>query len=166
METPSRSESNPDVRIRIDVDAVDETYLMRVRLHHERSRPDSVTEEADASHQRAVRDARGREDNPLAGRKLLRPVHLLEVGDAHGAAPLLVLGLADDESRENFAVETPHRRSGQPALRRTAGAHHRMHAAANHGGSDTGRQVAVTDQANAGACRADISNQLLVSRAV
>ena len=100
----------------------------------------------------------------LAGREILRAVDLLEVGDAHRAAALFVLGLADDEPREDLAVQAAHRRRGQHALRRAAGAHHGVDAGPDDRGRDAGRQIAVANQADARAGRADVGDQLLVAR--
>ena len=102
----------------------------------------------------------------VAGREILRAVDLLEVGDAHRAAALFVLGLADDEAREDLAVQAAHRGRGQHAFGRAAGAHHRVDAGADDGGGDAGRQVAVADQPDARAGRADVGDQLLVARPV
>ena len=93
----------------------------------------------------------------LARREILRPVDLLEVGDPHRAAALFVLRLGDDQPREDLAVQAAHRRRRQHAFRRAAGAHHRVHAAADHRGRDAGRQVAVADQPDARAGRADVA---------
>ena len=94
----------------------------------DRARADAVAEEAHAAHQRAVGDAGRREDDARAGREILRSVDLLEVGDAHRPAALLVLGLGDDEPREDLAVQAPHRGRREHAFRRAAGAHHRVDA--------------------------------------
>ena len=102
----------------------------------------------------------------LAGREILRAVDLLEVGDAHRAAALLVLGLADDEPREDLAVQAAHRRRRQHALGRAAGAHHRVHAGADDRRRDAGRQIAVANQPDARAGRADVGDELLVARPV
>ena len=102
----------------------------------------------------------------LARREILRPVDLLEVGDPHRAAALLVLRLADDQAREDLAVQAAHRRRRQHAFRRAAGAHHRVDAGADDRRGDAGRQVAVADQPDARAGRADVRDQLLVPRPI
>ena len=127
--------------------------------------PGAVAEEAHALHQRAVGDAGRGEDDVLARREILRLVDPLEVGDAHGAAALLVLRRVHDEPREDLAAQAAHRRRREHAFGRAADAHHRVHAAADHGGGDAGRQVAVADQADARAGGADLLDQLLVPRA-
>ena len=107
------------------------------------------------SHQRAVGDAGGREDDVLAAGEVRRPVDPLEVGNAHRAAALLVLGLVDHETGEDLAVQAAHRRRRQHPFRRAAGAHHGVHTAAGDGGGNTGRQVAIADQPDARAGRAE-----------
>ena len=102
----------------------------------------------------------------LAGREILRRVDLPEVADPHRAAAFLVLRLVDHEARENLAVQTAHRRRGQHAFGRAAGAHHGVHPGADDGSGDTGREIAVADQPDARAGRADVVDQLLVARAI
>src|SRR5262245_60215986 len=160
------SETYLHVGVRRDVDAVDETDAVRFVLHDHRAGPRAVAEKADAAHQRAVGDAGGREDDAVARREILRAVHLLEISDAHRAAALLVLGLADHEAREDFAVQAAHRRGGQHAFRRAAGPHHRVHAGAHDRRRNAGRQIAVADQPDARAGRADVRDQTLVPRAI
>src|SRR6185503_19299399 len=109
-----------------DVNAVDEPDLVRLVLHDHRTGADAVAEEANAPHQRAVGDAGRREDDVLAGGEVRGAVDLLDVSDPHRAAALFVLGLADDEAREDLAVQAAHRRGGQHAFRRAAGPHHRV----------------------------------------
>src|SRR6266487_1005387 len=109
------------------MDAVDEADAVRVVLHDDRARTDAVAEKAHALHRRALGDACGSEDDVVAGREILGSVDPLEVLDAHGAAALLVFRLADDQPRENLAVETPHGGGGQHALWRAARAHERVH---------------------------------------
>ena len=102
----------------------------------------------------------------LPGREILRAIDLLEVGDAHRAAALLVLGLADDEAREDLAVQAAHRGGRQHAFGRAARAHHGVDARPDHRRRDAGREIAVADQADARAGRADVRDQLLVARPV
>src|SRR5688572_24930102 len=164
--TANRSEADiPDVAFlaRLHVDAVDEADAMRMRLHDERRRPDAVAEEADALHDRAISDARRGKDDVLPRRQILRAIDPLEIGNTHRTAPFLVLGSADDEPGEDLSAKTAHRGGGDDAFRRAAGAHHRVDAAAEHGGCDTSGEVAVADQADAGACLADLFNQLRVT---
>src|SRR2546421_9124489 len=97
------SEANLHVLRRSHVNAVDEADAVRVVLHDHGARADAVAEEPDAFHQRPLGDARRGEDDVVARREIPRLVDLLEIGDAHGAAPLLMLGLADDETREDLA---------------------------------------------------------------
>ena len=97
-----------------------------------------------------------------ARREILRSVNPLEVGDPHRAAPLFVLGLVDDEAREDLAVQAAHRRRGQHALGRAARPHDRVHTGADDRRGDAGRQVAVADQADARAGGADVGDELLV----
>ena len=132
---------------------------MWVRLHHERRRPNAVAEKANAFHERAVGDARRREDDVVAGSQILGPVDPLEVRDAHRAAPLFVLGRVDDETGVDLAAKTPHGRRREHALWRAPNPHHRVHAAADHGRGDAGRQVTVSDQANSRAGCANLLDQ-------
>ena len=52
------------------------------------------------------------------------------------------------------------------AFRRAAGAHHRVDAGPDDGRRDAGRKVAVTDQSNPRAGRADVGDQLFVPRSI
>src|SRR3954468_19884520 len=83
-----------------DVNAVDEPDLVRVVLHDHRAGADAVAEEADSPHQRAVGHSSGRENDARPWREILRAIDLLEIGNAHRATPLLILGLSNDEPRE------------------------------------------------------------------
>src|SRR2546421_3327308 len=157
------SETNLHVLRRRHVNAVDEADAVRVVLHDDGARADSVAEEPDTLHQRPFRDAGGGEDDVVARREIPRLVDLLEIGDAHGAAALLMLRLADDQAREDLAVEAAHCRRGQHALGRAARPHQRVDARASRGSGDAGRQVAVADEADARADLADVGNQLLVT---
>ncbi len=80
--------------------------------------------------------------------------------------PRLVLGGADDEARVDLAVQAPHRDRRQHTFRRAARAHDRMNAGARHGGDDGRREIAVADQLDARAGRADVGDELLVARPV
>ena len=77
-----------------------------------------------------------------------------------------VLGLRDDETREDFAVQAAHRRGRQHAFRRAAGTHHRVHAGSDDRRGDSSRQVAVANQADARAGLANFADQLFVTRPV
>src|SRR3954452_6540236 len=103
------SEAYFRVRVLRYVDAVDEPDLMRLVLHDHGTGPDAVSEESHAAHQRPVGDAGRGEDDRLPGRQILRPVHLLEIGDAHRTAALFVFRLADHQAREDLAVQAAHR---------------------------------------------------------
>ena len=59
-----------------------------------------------------------------------------------------------------------HRRTGDHALRRATDPHHRVHAAAEHGGGDAGGEVAIADQPDTGASRTDFLDQRLVPRPI
>ena len=102
----------------------------------------------------------------LARREVPRPVDLLEIGDAHRAAPFLVLRLADDEAREDFAVEAAHGGRGQNAFGRAADTHHGVHAGTDDCGGNAGGKIAVAYQPDPCASGADVVNQLLVARPI
>src|SRR5262245_12216108 len=90
----------------VDMNAVNEADAMRMRLHDERRRPDAVTKEPDAFHQRAIGHAGGGKHNVVAGGEVLRAVGLLEVGDPHRPAALFVLRCAHHESSVYLAAQT------------------------------------------------------------
>ena len=90
----------------------------------------------------------------------------MHVLDAHRLAPLLVRGSLDDESGEDLAVQAAHRRGGEDPFRRTARAHDRVHAASDDSRGDTRREIAVGDESNACAGRADLLDDLFVSRTI
>src|SRR4029079_6212556 len=114
----------------------------------------------------AVGDAGGGEDDAVARREILRAVDLLRIGDPHRAAALLVLRLLDHQPGVDLAVQAAHRGGGQHAFGGAAGAHHRVDAGADDGRGDACRQVAVADQPDARAGRANVRNQLFVPRPV
>ena len=86
---------------------------------------------------------------------------LLKSRNPHRAAPLLVLRLVDDETRIDLTVETPHRRGGQHTFGRASDPHHRVHAASHDRRRDAGRKVAVANQPDARARRANLVDELL-----
>ena len=106
-----------------------------------------------------VGHAGGREDDVLARCKVPGLVDALEVGDAHGAATRLMLRRVHDEAGKDLAAEAADRRGRQHALGCAAGTHHRVDPAADHGGCDAGRQVAVADQPDAGTSGANLLDQ-------
>src|SRR4029453_6374331 len=120
------------------MDAVDEADAVGLRLHHQRRRAHAAAEEADALHQRAVGDARGRKDDVLTRREIPRAIDPLEVLDAHRLAALLVFGRADNETREDLAAETSHRRPGDDTLGCAADPHDGVNAAPQPGSRDAG----------------------------
>src|SRR6266705_7114256 len=97
-----------DILCRCDVNAVDESDLVWIVLHDDRTRTGAITEEAHAAHQRAVGHAGRGEDNAPAWREIARAVHLLEISDAHRPAPFFILRLADDKAGDDFAVQAAH----------------------------------------------------------
>ena len=66
----------------------------------------------------------------------------------------------------DLAAEAAQRRRGEHALGRAADAHDGVHAGARDRARDRGRQVAVADQLDPRARRADLVDQLLVARAL
>src|SRR5262249_40417800 len=162
----ARSEANLHVGFLRHVDAVDEADAVRLVLHDHGAGPRAVAEEADAAHQRAVGDAGRCEDDAVAGREIFRAVDLVEGGNPPRPAALLVSRFADDEPGEDLAVQTAHGRRGEHPFGRAAGAHHRVHAGADDRRRDAGREVAVANQADAGAGLADVVDQLLVPRPI
>src|SRR5207237_6120831 len=87
-------------------------------------------------------------------------------GNPHRTAPLFVLRLADDEPREDLAVQASHRGRREDAFRRASGAHHRVHARTDDRRGDARGEIAVANQADARAGGADVVDQLLVPIAV
>src|SRR5438477_1610648 len=86
---PSRVASEPDLEVRIvlGVDGVDEPHLMRHGGHDQGVGPRAVAEEAYPAQQGAVCDARRREDDALAGARVLRAVDAAGAGVAHAPQP-------------------------------------------------------------------------------
>src|SRR5438477_12388439 len=93
------SETDLHVCRRRDVNAVDESNLMRIVLHDHRARPGAVAEKTHTAHQRAVGDAGGGKDDLLTASEVLRAIDFLEVGNPHRATPLFVFRLGDHEAR-------------------------------------------------------------------
>src|SRR3954467_6089372 len=130
----------------LDMDGIDETDPRRMALHDQRAGPDTVAEEADPFHQRPVRHPGGGKDDVLAAREILRPVHLLEIGDAHRAAARLVLRRRDHQPAEDFAIQAAHGRCRQHAFGRSADSHDGVHPAADHRRSNPGGKIAIANQ--------------------
>src|SRR5919197_5045968 len=103
--TRRASEPNLHVGVVRDVNAVDEPDPVGIVLHDHRARASAIAEESHAAHQRAVGHAGRGEDDAPAGREIAGAIDLLEVGDPHRAAALLVLRLVDDQARVDLAVE-------------------------------------------------------------
>src|SRR4051812_33003932 len=76
---PPPSEANFQVRVALGVDGIDEADLVWHRRHHEGVGPRAIAEEAYSPEERPVCDARRREDDALAGREVLRPVHAFDI---------------------------------------------------------------------------------------
>src|SRR6185503_12006891 len=66
----------------------------------------------------------------------------------------------------DLAVEAAHRGGGEHAFGRAPGPHHRVHSGPHHGGGDPGREVAVTNKADARARFSDIGDEPFVTRTV
>src|SRR6185436_2369116 len=112
-----RSESDPGWAVPIEhVDRVDEADLLRPIRHHERVRPRAAAEEAHALEQVAARDARGREDQAVARREVVRAVHPVLVAVAHPGAPFLLFGVAVSEARLDLAAQTAQGAGGDDTL--------------------------------------------------
>ncbi len=126
-----------------------------------------LAEEADAPEEGPVGDARGREDDVLAGGQVLGAVDLVEVRDAHlasgapGPTALVSTSLAwisPFRQRMAAAVRTP---SGAPPVPITA-----WTPVPDHRGRDAGREVAVPDEPDPRPRLADVGDQPLVARSV
>src|ERR1700687_2258936 len=102
-------------------------------------------EETNATHQRSDGDPGGREDNFLAGRKVVRVVSLVRIGDAHRLQALddlrggrhFALVYAESvrietQTRLDFSVQTLDRRGGQHAFGRAAYTDTRVNIRARH----------------------------------
>ena len=87
-------------------------------------------------------------------------------GDAHGAAAGLVLGRGHHQPPEDLAIQAAHRRGGDYAFRRAPDPHHRVHAASDDGCRNARRQIAIADQSDAGAGRANLLDQRRVTRSI
>ena len=129
-------------------------------------RADAVAEEADALQQRAVGDAGRREDDRLARRQILRPGRPASRSVIPiFAAALLVLRRAGRRaarrSRRSGSAWPP--RSARPRARRRCPSPRGRRCPTTRG-RDAGREVAVADQPDARAGRADLRDQLLVPR--
>ena len=81
----------------------------------------------------------------------------------HALALRLVL---DHEPPEYFAIQAAQRRGRQHAFGSSARAHHGVHAGTRHRRRDSGREIAIADQADARARLADIRDELLMPRPV
>src|SRR5918911_1577123 len=142
-------------------------------------RPFAGPEEAYAAQERPVGDARGGEDDSLAGGEIVRVVNLVWIVDAHLVQPfddLLACGhfvLIDaealrvkDQAGLNLSVQALHGRRRQNAFGRASDAHQRVNFFSRDGRRDARRKVAIADQAYARARFAHLADQLLVARAV
>src|SRR5579871_4557866 len=140
------------------VNAVDEPDLSGVVRHHEAVRAHAVAEESHAAQQVAFGDARRREENFLAGREIARGVSGVGVLDAHRLDAIAQGFIFHDQPSENFAVQAAHRRGRQHAFGSAARSHDGMHTGARDRRRNAGGQIAVTDQADARACLANVAD--------
>src|SRR5262245_11479770 len=92
------------------VNAIDESDSVRCILHQDRMSARAIAEKPHATHQRAISDARGSEDDLFAGGEIPGTIDPLEIRNPHRPAPLFMLGLADHQARKNLAVQAPHSR--------------------------------------------------------
>ena len=106
------------------------------------------------------------EDDARTGRGSFDFVDLLQVGDAHRLAALFIPGLANYQARENLAVPGSAWPAAVSTFWRAARAHDRVDARPEHGSRNTRREVAVANQANAGASGANFVDEPFVPRSI
>src|SRR5581483_10537058 len=150
---------------REEVDPVHEAHPVAARAHEQRVRPRAVREEAHAVQQVAVGDARGGDDD-LARREILGAEHAPVVIDA--ALPQLVdlSPRRRPELRLQLTAEAAQRGSREHGLPRAADADGEMVVRPADGGRDRGGHVAVLDELDARACRADLLDQVVMARMI
>src|SRR5579884_2275702 len=72
----------------------------------------------------------------------------------------------DDEAAQHLTAEAAQGRRGQHSFRRSAAAHHGVNAGAAYGGGNPGGEIAIGNEADAGACFANSRDQLGMAGAV
>ena len=170
---PRRREARADPALEPDarravavehVDRVDEADLLGLVGHHQRVRPGAAAEEADALEQVAGRSRRSRRRRGSRRTPGPRSVDAVLVAVAHPRAALALLVAAVAEAGLDLAAEAAQRGRRDDALRRAADAHHGVDAGARDGARDRRRQVAVADELDPRAGRADLGDQRVVAR--
>ena len=117
---------------------------------------------AHALHQLAVGDAGGDEEAVVAGDQVVGGEHVVGVEVVAGVeGPLPLLVVLGPEPALDHAVEALHRAGGDDALGGAADAEQQVDAGAGAGGHDRAGDVAVGDELDPGAGRADLVDQLL-----
>src|SRR5208337_285242 len=106
------------------------------------------------------------EDHLLAGSQIFGGVNALWIFYAHAREAFVMLGFADDEAGENLAIEAAQRGGSKHSFRSAARAHDHVHAGAEDGGGNAGGEVAVTDEPDARASRADFLDEFFVAGAI
>src|SRR3989442_1163955 len=148
------------------MDAVDKADLAGAQGHDHRRSSHAFAEEAHTLHQRAFGDARGGENQLLAGSQVFGFVDFVLVLDAHTRDAFFQFRLVDDQPAEHVTIQAADGGGRDDAFGRAARAHDGMHAGADDGGSDARRKIAIADQLDARARGANIGNQPLVTGTV
>src|SRR5215469_7734485 len=159
-------EADLDVGALFEMDGVDEADLSFVESENHGRCADAVAEETDAFQKIAVGDTGACEDDFFPGGEVFGIVDALRVGDAHFFEALLMLGLADDETRENLAVEAAQSGGGEDTFGSAARAHNHVDPCADDGSGDAGGEVAIADETDASAGFANVGDEFFVARAI
>ena len=128
-------------------------------------RVDAAVLVVDAVQHGAVGDAGGAEDG-VAGGEFVQRIGLAEIGDAGAGGALLLVIIAEDEAAEHLSAYALQRGSGEHAFRGAALADIHVDAGGGVGRCDHAGDIAVGDQRDARAGRAQGVDDVLVARTV
>src|SRR5580658_9831600 len=145
------------------VHGIDEMNFTLFEGHDQRVRARSVAEKADASKHPAASDAGTGENDALSGRQVRGVVNALWILDAHLGHTFVMLGLCGHQTSQDLTVQTAQGCGSEHAFGSAADAHHSVHVCPANRSSDSGGEVAVSDELNARAGGSNIVDQLFVA---
>src|SRR5277367_1631875 len=150
----------------VEVHGINEAHFRLFQSHDQRVGTRPVAEEIHPMQQSAAGDAGTCEDDFLAGGQVHRLIDTLGIFDAHRRGTFQVLWFRNYQPGQNLAVQAAQCGRGEHAFWGASRTHHRVHGSAAHGSGNARGKIAVRNQANARADRANVRDELLVPRAV
>ena len=135
----------------VHVDGVDEANAICAGGHDESMGPEAFAEEADPAEEGSIGDTAGSEDDVAADGQVASGVDAIGILDTHFSDTLGELRPVDDEPADHFTVQAAHGRSSEHTLRSATNSHDSVDPIAPYRNGYSGREIAVADEANAGA---------------